>query len=899
MHPGLVKSTWLDVGGGISRQIIRSSPQIIIAADLNRQIIEFNPAAELAFGYRREEMIGAHASVLYAHSRESADIYDDTLAMGGVLREITNRRKNGELFPALLTTRILVDVHGAPIGQIGIARELSEDKWRNERLRTTEDLFRTIVENSTDIVTILDRMGQIVYESPSVKQITGYRPEQLIGRSIFEHLHPDDLAMAAEKHLAIAEKIGSCATAEVRFRKSDGSYLIMEARARSILNEVGDVQIVVISRDITNQKRDEFKIRRSETLFRTLAETASAAIYIQTMDRLLYVNPAAESITGYTRRELRSMSPWAIVHPDYHKDFIERMEQVRDHKAVRFNYEFRIIAKDQSQKWISATSHQLMYDGHRAAIVVGIDITARREMEDALRASEVRCRSIFESAKIGMYRSDLQKGRFLSVNPALVKMLGYQSAEELLAVDLEAQVYADPADRKRLINQLLQEDSYEIPEVQFRTKQGKTRLVRVAGTCARDENGEFRFCEGVIEDVTEKKLLEAQLSQSQKMEAIGRLAGGVAHDFNNLLTVISGYSEVLLGLDVLPAQGQEALHEIVLASRRAAALTRQLLTFSRKQVVAPELTAIGEAIAEATRMLKRLLPADVRLLIDCQPDPIEVLIDPSQLQQLILNLALNARDALQGSGNIHLELRRSILSEPLPWFSGVLPPGAYAQITARDNGIGMSQETVENIFEPFFTTKDLGSGTGLGLATVYGIVRQSGGGITVESRPGQGTRFTVFLPLPTSVLVRRSAAIPPEHRVTPIGSETILLVEDEQIVRDFIAHAIRRLGYTVITADSGPAAIRSCQDHAGEIHVIVTDVILGEMSGPEVAAAIRDQRPDIAVLFMSGYNDDALLNRGIMMQEIAFLAKPFTTEQLARKLRDILAKAPSHKATTT
>jgi two-component system, cell cycle sensor histidine kinase and response regulator CckA len=476
-------------------------------------------------------------------------------------------------------------------------------------------------------------------------------------------------------------------------------------------------------------------------------------------------------------------------------------------------------------------------------------------------------------------------------------MLGYESEAELLAVDLESQVYADPADRQRLIRQTSQEDSYEIPEVRFKTKQGKTRLVRVAGTCGRDEKGELRFCEGVIEDVTEKKLLEVQLCQSQKMEAIGRLAGGVAHDFNNLLTVIGGYSEVLLGLDAFPPQGREALHEIALASRRAASLTRQLLTFSRKQVVAPELTEIGGAIEEATRLLKRLLPADVRLQIDCQPDPIRVFIDPSQLQQLILNLTLNARDALQGSGTIAIELRKCLRSEPLLWFSGSLPPGEYALIKVRDNGIGMSAETVENIFEPFFTTKDLGSGTGLGLATVYGIVQQAGGGITVESLPGQGTLFMVFLPLATAAIADGAASgKPAEDRSAPIGSETILLVEDEQIVRDFIAHAIRRLGYTVIAADSGPGAIQSSQDHRGEVHALITDVILGEMSGPEVATAIRNQRPEIAVLFMSGYNDDALLNRGVMMQEIAFLAKPFSTEQLARKLRELLAKAPSHKA---
>jgi two-component system cell cycle sensor histidine kinase/response regulator CckA len=394
-------------------------------------------------------------------------------------------------------------------------------------------------------------------------------------------------------------------------------------------------------------------------------------------------------------------------------------------------------------------------------------------------------------------------------------------------------------------------------------------------------------------DVSERRLAEAalreseeQLRQSQKMDAIGRLAGGVAHDFNNLLTVILGYSEQLLEQTGADESTRRAADEIQGAAQRAAALTGQLLAFSRKQMLEPKEIDLNVSLAGTSRLLRRLIGEDIELEVKLDPDLGPVLADENQIQQVVMNLAINARDAMPNGGRLSLttanaELDTTYAQQHLP-----LPAGRYAMLVVSDTGVGMDADTRTRAFEPFFTTKERGKGTGLGLATVYGIVKQTGGYIWVYSEPGQGTVFKIYLP-------RVDAPATADQEVaglgrTPTGNETILLVEDEVTVRQLLSGMLERRGYRVLIAGSGEQAVEVAAQHRGPLHLMVTDVVMPGMGGPELAARLGSLHPELRVLYISGYADDAVLRRGVREGLASFLQKPFTLDALARKIRDVL-----------
>ena len=522
-------------------------------------------------------------------------------------------------------------------------------------------------------------------------------------------------------------------------------------------------------------------------------------------------------------------------------------------------------------------------NGEVAGVIgVALDLTERLVAERALRLSEHGYRSMVEEAPYAICRCTIA-GQLLQVNRAMVEILGYehQAAPELLLRDLPL-IFSPPEAFESLQKALLEMGSQSEADAVWLRRDGSEIQVRISGRVSRGVAGEISHFDIFAEDVTEKKRLEAELSQAQKMQAVGQLAGGVAHDFNNLLTVIAGHVELLL--DEADAATGERLREIRLASEKAAGLIRQLLAFSRRQVLRTRTVSLNQVIGHLMGMLGRVLREDIELAFVPDEDAGSINADPNEIERVLLNLAINAQDAMSGGGRLTIQTSRIRVHERPGRPPDAPKPGDYAQMVVRDTGIGMDRETQARVFEPFFTTKRPNEGTGLGLAVVYGIVRQSGGYIEVESQPGVGTTFRMCLP---RVAAEPAAApAPAAERPLPHGSETILVAEDDASIRALIARALESLGYRVIIAGDGFAAIEAAESHEGAIHLLVTDLIMPALGGRELAARLQSVRPDLKVVFISGYAGHSLAERE--MGTMAFLQKPFSLDNLAAVIRTAL-----------
>ena len=508
----------------------------------------------------------------------------------------------------------------------------------------------------------------------------------------------------------------------------------------------------------------------------------------------------------------------------------------------------------------------------------------RDRAEEALRRSEADYRSLVLNSPYGIMRST-PEGRIHRANPALVKMLGYDTEEEVLGLNLLRDINVTSSGDTAMLGKSTEEDPRDV-SLCFRRKDGKEIQIRASGRWVRDESGRVHYIESILEDVTERKSLEAQLVQAQKMEAVGRLAGGVAHDFNNLLGVMLGYSELLLGEMDAADPRRQRVSEIKRASDRAASLTRQLLAFSRRQVLTPRVVDLNAVVDSLDKMLRRLIGEDVNLISRLGAEVGRVRIDPNQIDQVLMNLVVNAHDAMPEGGKIILETANLDLRTSQVYENMIIPPGSYVRLAVTDTGMGMDDETRAHIFEPFFTTKEVGKGTGLGLSMVYGIVRQSGGHILSRSRPGKGTTFEIYLPRVDESAEAGAQARSPQD--LPRGSETVLLVEDEDALRDLLREFLASGGYTVLEASNGSVAVQIARNFPRPIHLLVTDLSMPGMQGRQVAQEIMGIRPEVRVLYISGYTDDAVLRDGALDEGTSFLGKPFTQESLLRKVREEL-----------
>ena len=479
-------------------------------------------------------------------------------------------------------------------------------------------------------------------------------------------------------------------------------------------------------------------------------------------------------------------------------------------------------------------------------------------------------------------------GKMVYVSPAYEQVWG-RTCQELYQSPQSFIDAIHPEDRERVKSETIAAKEQGIPwsyEYRLIKPDGTGRWIKDRGFPVRDDQGRVILFTGVATDITEHKALEQQLLQAQKMEAVGRLAGGVAHDFNNLLMAITGYGELMRAKVLKDDPLYGYLENILKAGDRAAALTQQLLTFSRQKIVHPEVIDLNRVVLDLEPMLRRLIGEDLDLEVVTDRSPGAVKADPGQMGQIIMNLVVNARDAMSQGGRLTLKTAPVNFTVGCHSRFGLTPPGPYVRLEVQDTGVGMDEATKSHVFEPFFTTKEPGKGTGLGLSTVYGIVKQSGGYLDLESSPGAGSTFTIYLP-------RLEAVVSPPKAKIPItasfrGEETILLVEDEGVLRSLLAKFLRLYGYTVLEARHGGEALLTCERHQGPIHVMVTDVVMPQMSGRELADRLTPLRPEMKILYMSGYTEDALVQHGVADLSVAFLQKPFRPIELARRVHAVL-----------
>jgi two-component system cell cycle sensor histidine kinase/response regulator CckA len=597
-----------------------------------------------------------------------------------------------------------------------------------------------------------------------------------------------------------------------------------------------------------------------------------------------------KSMLGYLDAELAdNVGTWArLLHPEDAPRAQEAVRQYLANEIDKYEIEFRMAHKEGGHRNILARAHLVVDAQQRPMRLVGthVDITDRIQAEAALRQSEEMLRRTQAIAHVVGWTFDIAESKFTMSRDAM-RQMGWETASGELC-DFNSVMH--PEDLPRVRTAWLAACAGAPYEMEYRLVIDREIVwVYSHGTTDLDRDGKPVTIIGVTQDVTARRKLEEQFQQAQKMDAIGQLAGGIAHDFNNLMTVVNGSAELLL--DELPAGPmREVMTDIRSAGERAAALTHQLLAFSRKQILQACNLDLNATVSQLDRMLARLIGEDIAVVTLLDPNLSRIKVDPGQIEQVILNLVVNARDAMPTGGRLTIETKNILVAPGMLAVTEGLSPGYYVELSVADNGVGVPHALKEKIFEPFFTTKDVGKGTGLGLATVYGIVKQSGGHISFASSVGVGTTFTVLLPSASDRVVTTTSTL----RAAPTfrGTETILLVEDEHAVRRVVRATLERSGYRVLEANAGSVAVDLARRHAGEIDMLLVDVVMPGMSGRQVADMICEGAPGLPVLFMSGYTDDAIVRNGVLEAKDHFLAKPFAPTSLIKKVRGVLDSQP-------
>jgi len=633
------------------------------------------------------------------------------------------------------------------------------------------------------------------------------------------------------------------------------------------------------------------RIRRQllerEELFHLISENAADMIAVVDMHgKRIYNSLSYKRVLGYSPEELQASTAFEQIHPEDRERVKKAAEDARV-TGIGTTLEYRIRHK--SGAWLVLESTSSVIRNAKGEpeklIIVNRDVSERKRAEEALRRSESGFRSVVEDAPYGIYRTRAD-GRFLQVNPALQRMLGYERMDELLARDLPSEIFRHAGEYERLIHQLTRAKEIKDVEMEWKRKDGTWITVRCSGRRVDDANSVAAYFEVFAEDVTEKRVLEKQLRMAQKMEAIGRLSGGIAHDFNNLLGVIIGYSRVLKReLGANNALSEHA-REIEKAGERAASLTKQLLAFSRQQVLTPAILNLNTLTSDMAKMLPQLLGEDIEVTLVLEPELGNVKADQSQVEQVIMNLAVNARDAMPAGGKLRIETANVELNEAFTRTHPGSKVGSQVLLEVTDTGTGMDATTLTHIFEPFFTTKERGKGTGLGLATVYGIVKQSNGYTGVESAPGKGTSFKIYLPRDAGQ--RLAEEQQPYSLDNPGGSEIILLVEDSEPLRKLVKTFLDSAGYRVFEASSGEDALEVSTRIGCPLDLLLTDVVMPGMNGRVLAEHLLAGQPGMEVLYMSGYTDSFIAGHGVLDPETHLLHKPFTEEVFLRKVREVL-----------
>jgi PAS domain S-box-containing protein len=778
-----------------------------------------------------------------------------------------------------------------------------------------------VLENVPEGLCIADTEHRVLRVNQAFQRMFGYEAAEVLGRTVDPLIVPPD--RLAESHwIAECLKKGEKITLETQRRGKNGKLVDVSVCVAPVVVNGKISAMYAVYRDISDRKRAE---ALSSALYRVAEKSGSAhdlqqffAAVHSIVDELMYArnfyialhDPVTDTVSfpyfvdeqkeaPGTKRMARGLTEYLLRTGETLLATPEVVQEMEDRGDVARNglrsldwlgVPLKVDNRTFGALVIQTYSKNVRYGERDKEVLtfVSRQVASAIELkknEQALRRSEARYRSLVQSSVYGIYRSSLE-GKFLDVNPALTAILGYESAEEVLALDPRREVFVNPDDQVRLMEEFRRTGRMDGIEVRWKRKDGRAVTVRVSGRAVSSTDEPADVLEAIAEDVTERRVLEDEFRQAQKMEAVGRLAGGIAHDFNNLLMVIGGYTEVLLAEMQQGHPLAAKARAIQQASDRATILTRQLLAFSRKQLLELKVVDVNTVVEDMERLLRPLIGEDVEFKTKLAPDAGHTRADAGQLEQVLMNLVVNSKDAMPNGGRMLIETVNVTRDNAHDGEQTFIRPGEYVMLSVTDNGHGMDKGTQSRIFEPFFTTKEKGKGTGLGLSTVYGIVKQSGGYVIVQSEVGHGTTFNIYLPRVEGTAEAHGAVS--VSRTAAGGPETVLLVEDEESVRQLVRDTLASKGYHILEAQDGQAGLTAAAMYEGKIDLVLTDVVMPQMGGRELVQQLLTSRPGIKVLYLSGYTEDAIVNEGTIESGKAFLQKPFTLQNLSRKVREIL-----------
>jgi len=902
--------------------VMDNNPLAVVGLDLERRIQTCNPAFERLFGYRLADVCGKRMDQV-AVPACAASIVDSLMKRteAGEVVRVNGKgvRRDGSILDLRIMAVPLI-INGEMKGTFGLFEDISEQIRAETARRQAEDKYRRIVDNAVEGIFESVPGHGLVTVNPALAHMAGYSSpaEMVVCVSNVRQLYADP--QDQERLQQVLRERGFVEGFECQMLRKDGSRLWISMSVRETPGTKGaptirDGTIV----DISGRKRSELERQVTTEIIRSVTLTGN-------LDELLrLIHAALNKVIDAENCFIALHDPaTGNFHFPFHVDKFDSLTPPQNMGRSCTDYVFRtgrplLLNSEQFRDLVKRGHVELVGTPSSSwigvplrtpAATIGVLVVQHYEREKAYTERDLE----FLASAGGSIALAIERKRAeerARESEARVRLLIDQLPAVVSVTDKNLRftsiVGADLAKRGMKPNDLLGQSLFEFFETSdatfapiaahLRTLAGESVSYQVewrGGSYAghteplRDAAGEVQGVICLALDVTERRRLEEQVRQSQKMEAVGRLAGGIAHDFNNLLMVIQGYADLLA--ERLPADDslQRSAEQIQTAAQRAASLTRQLLAFSRRQVLAPSVLNIQSVVADMEKILRRLIGEDIDLEVVSSPDLWMVQADRSQIEQVILNLAVNARDAMPRGGRLTIETANAELAGG-EYPSHSVPPGKYVVLSVTDNGVGMDEKTRARIFEPFFTTKEKGEGTGLGLATVYGVVNQSGGYVVVYSEPGRGSSFKIYLPRTEQAQLSAAGDDRPVTGSLPRGTEVILLAEDERGVRDLAREYLETMGYKVLQAENGHIALELAAMHRGPIHLLLTDVVMPGIGGRELAARIAAIRPDIKTLYMSGYADRTAKRERLLESEAGLLQKPFTLATLALKLREVLA----------
>ena len=914
------------------RLLFDGNPSPLWVYDLESlAFLAVNSAAIQSYGYSREEFLAM--TITEIRPPEDALALLDTVARLNDGSDGTgkwrHRKKDGSIIDVEIASHAL-KFAGRP-ARIVLAIDITERKSAEEKLKESRQWITTIYDSSRDGI-IVEESEHIVYVNQSYAHLFGYEPGELVGRPVWlvSEQEPSERMLEYSRRRMRGEQAPSLY--EFRGTRKDGTTVDLEASV-STAKIANKTHIVSLVRDITERKRAEAEVLLQRARFQQLFENAPMGIVmVDHDDRLLAANKEFETIFQFSLSELQGRSINESVVPEkLAAEGAELSASTRQGKSIR--KETVRQRKDGTLVPVQIFGVPILADQRLAGIfAIYIDLTERKRMEGERQIVSEIIQGAISTPDLDVFFKLVHHsiGKCLYAENCFVAL--YDEATELMhfpfwvdkldpcppprPVGIGFSSYVLRTGKPMLVDPELTEEMYRRGEivrsgsasaswlgVPLRTPTRTIGVLVVQNYEDQDayDERDLEFLTSVGNQIalaierkhTETNLRETedQLRQSQKMESIGTLAGGIAHDFNNLMTAVTGYSELALRHVEAGDPLRTKIEEIKKAGERAAALTSQLLAFSRKQILQPKVLNLNTVVTGIGRMLPRMIGEDIELRIELGGALGHIKADPGQIEQVLMNLATNARDAMPGGGYLTIKTENVCFDAKVSQRHAVIEPGRYVMLSASDNGSGMDAETQAHIFEPFFTTKEIGKGTGLGLSTAYGIVKQSGGSIWVYSEVGRGTTFKIYLPRVDAVVEHEESD---KARAVPRGSETILLVEDEDVVRDLSREILEEYGYAVLTAPDGKEGLRICKEFEGQIDLMITDVVMPRMNGRELAEKLGALRPETRVLYMSGFTDDAIVRHGVLDDGMCFIQKPFSPDSLAIKTREVLDQNGIH-----